>query len=170
MTVLDGHDDELAGWVRTGIVDVAVLAGEHDGLDLQPLATDELLAVVPATHPLAARAAVRPRDLAGEPFILTRGGCERLVLAALGAHGVAPNVSHEVSEASSILAMVGEGLGVSVMPGLAAPARRRTWPCARSRRVPSGASRSPSRRAERRRPPCERSSSRRLTRATLSRP
>lgn len=120
VTVLDGHDDELAGWTRTGIVDVAVLAGEHDGLDLQP-ATDELLAVVPATHPLAARAALRPRDLAGEPFILTRGGCERLVLAALGAHGVAPNVSHEVSEASSILAMVGEGLGVSVMPGLAAP-------------------------------------------------
>jgi DNA-binding transcriptional LysR family regulator len=95
------------------------LERRHPALSVTVLATDELLAVVPAGHPLASRAAVRARDLAGEPFILTRAGCERLVLAALAARGVAPNVSHEVSEASSILAMVGEGLGVSVMPGLA---------------------------------------------------
>ena len=120
VTVLDGHDDELVAWVRAGTVDVAIVAGEHHGLELQPLVTDELLAVVPAAHPLAARTAVRARDLVDEPFILTRAGCERLVLAALAAQGVAPTVRHEVSEASSILAMVGEGLGVSVMPGLAA--------------------------------------------------
>jgi DNA-binding transcriptional LysR family regulator len=121
VTVLDGHDDELVEWVRAGTVDVAVVAGEHRNLDLQPSITDEFLAVVPATHPLAERTRLRARDLADEPFILTRAGCERLVLAALGSEGVVPNISHEVSEASSILAMVGEGLGVSVMPGLAAP-------------------------------------------------
>jgi DNA-binding transcriptional LysR family regulator len=120
VTVLDGHDDELVAWVRAGTVDIAVVAGEHNGLELQPLVTDELLAVIPAAHRLAAHATVRARDLVHEPFILTRAGCERLVLAALGAQGVAPDVRHEVSEASSILAMVGEGLGVSVMPGLAA--------------------------------------------------
>jgi DNA-binding transcriptional LysR family regulator len=120
VTVLDGHDDELVAWVRTGTVDVAVVVGEHDDLECQPLVTDELLAVVPASHPLAARAAVRGRELIDEPFILTRAGCERLVLAALAARGVTPRISHEVSEASSILAMVGEGLGVSVMPALAA--------------------------------------------------
>jgi DNA-binding transcriptional LysR family regulator len=121
VTVIDGHDDELVAWARTGTVDVAVVAGTPDGLELQPLVTDELLAVLPAGHPLAERDAVRARDLAGEPFILTRAGCERLVLEALGAQGVTPRVSHEVSEASSILAMVGEGLGLSVMPSLAAP-------------------------------------------------
>lgn len=82
--------------------------------------TDELLAVISATHPLATRQAVRPRDLADEPFILTRAGWERLALATLGACGVTPNVALEVSEASSILALVGEGLGVSVTPGLVA--------------------------------------------------
>lgn len=120
VTVVDGHDDELVAWVRTGTVDVAVVAGEHHDLECQHLVTDELLAVVPAAHPLAARAAVRGHDLIDEPFILTRAGCERLVLAALAARGVTPRIDHEVSEASSILAMVGEGLGVSVMPALAA--------------------------------------------------
>lgn len=120
ITVVDGHDDELAAWVRDGIVELAVLAGDHPDLSLHPLATDELLAVLPAQHPLAARSSVRARDLAGEPFILTRAGCERMILGTLAARGIAPKVSHEVSEASSILALVGQGLGVSIMPGLAA--------------------------------------------------
>jgi DNA-binding transcriptional LysR family regulator len=121
VTVLDGHDDELVAWARDGTVDLAVVAGEHAGLDQQPWVTDELYAVLPVGHPLAARASVERRALADEPFILTRAGCERLVLATLAAAGVAPDVQYEVTEASSILAMVGERLGVSIIPGLAAP-------------------------------------------------
>ncbi len=76
--------------------------------------------MLPAGHALTAGYSVRVRDLANEPFILTRAGCERMILTVLAARGVTPNVSHEVSEASSILALVGQGLGVSIMPGLAA--------------------------------------------------
>ncbi|MDP9376227.1 MAG: LysR substrate-binding domain-containing protein [Actinomycetota bacterium] len=121
IAVLDGHDDELVTWVRAGTVDVAVVAGKPEGLELQPFVTDDLLAVVPTGHRLATRASVRAADLADEPFILTRAGCERLVLATLASRGITPSVAHEVTEASSILAMVGEGLGVSIMPSLAAP-------------------------------------------------
>ena len=90
------------------------------GLELQPLLTDKLLVVLPCAHPLAKRSSVRATDLDGLPFILTRAGCERVILAALAERAVTPNVRHEVSEASSILAMVSENLGVSVMPALAA--------------------------------------------------
>jgi DNA-binding transcriptional LysR family regulator len=121
VTVLDGHDDELVAWARAGTVDLAVVAGEHPGLEQQPLLTDEFLAVLPAGHRLASGPAVDRAALAGEPFILTQAGCERLVLAALGAAGVVPDVRYEVTEASTILAMVAERLGVSVVPGLAAP-------------------------------------------------
>lgn len=120
VTVVDGHDDELLDWLQAGIVDIAVVAGTPTGLSLQPFVTDRLEAVLPASHPLAARATIRAKDLDGLPFILTRAGCERLILAALAERGVAPNVVHEVSEAGSILAMVRENLGVSVMPSLAA--------------------------------------------------
>jgi DNA-binding transcriptional LysR family regulator len=120
VTTIDGHDEELVAWLRSGTVDIAVVAGDPGGLTIQPLVTDDLLAVLPAGHPLAARDTVRAQDLAGLPFILTKAGCEGLILAALGSRGVIPDVRYEVSEAASILAMVGEGLGVSVMPGLAA--------------------------------------------------
>jgi DNA-binding transcriptional LysR family regulator len=126
VAVVDGHDDELVAWVRAGVVDVAVVAGAPDGLGLHPLLVDEFLAVLPANHPLATRETVRCRELAGEPFVLTRAGCERLVLELLGAAGVVPQVSHEVTEASSILALVAEGHGVSIMPRLAARRPPRT--------------------------------------------
>jgi len=121
VAIIEGHDDELVQWVRDGVVDVAVVAGEPAGLELQPLLVDALLAVVPAAHPLAAGPVARSA-FAGEPFILTRAGCERIVLDTLAAAGVVPDVRYEVTEASSILAMVGEGLGLSIMPRLAAAA------------------------------------------------
>lgn len=124
LTVIDGHDDELVAWMRDGIVDVAVVAGEPQGLALQTLIVDEFLAVLPASHPLAEQESVDRRALADEPFILTRAGCERLILRALAEAGVVPAVSHEVTEASAIVALVGEGAGVSIVPSLAIGAPR----------------------------------------------
>ncbi|MGO9971908.1 MAG: LysR substrate-binding domain-containing protein [Solirubrobacteraceae bacterium] len=40
ITVIDGHDDELVAWARDGIVELAVVTGDHPGLSLHPLATD----------------------------------------------------------------------------------------------------------------------------------
>jgi DNA-binding transcriptional LysR family regulator len=120
VVLLEGHDLELVEWVRNGTADVGVVAGEVPGLALQPLVTDDLLAALPADHPLAAGATVATAALAGEPFILTRAGCEALILDALAAAGVRPAVAYEVSEAPTILAMVGQGLGVSVVPSLVA--------------------------------------------------
>lgn len=120
VAVVDGHDDELVAWVRDGTVDVAVVAGDHAGLEQQPLFVDELLAVLPREHPLAGDPAAVPLStFAQAPFILTRAGCERLVLDLLADAGVRPAIAHEVTEPSAILAMVGERLGVSIMPGLA---------------------------------------------------
>ena len=121
VSVIEGHDDELLSWVSDDVVDVAVVVAVEDPeLVQQPLLTDPLLAVVPAAHHLAHCRSLERRQLAEEPFILTRAGCERIVLRALAEDGVVPSVSFEVTEASSILAMVGEGLGVSLMPRLAA--------------------------------------------------
>lgn len=44
--------------------------------------TDEVLAVLPATHPLAGAGAVSFAELASERFILPTGGCGPLILDA----------------------------------------------------------------------------------------
>ena len=122
VTLFEGHDEEVRGWVRDRAVDVGVVGRDAPDLEVQPLATDRLVAVLPADHPLAAQTVAALDQLAAEPFILSRGGCERLILDTFGATGHAPRVAFEVHEVSTIVAMVAEGLGVSVVPELSAVA------------------------------------------------
>src|SRR5215216_2828875 len=124
VTLFEGHDEEVIGWVRERAVDVGVVTREAPDLDVRPLAADRLVAL-----------------LAPEPFILSRGGCERLILETFTAAGHAPRIAFEVHEVSTIVAMVAEGLGVSVVPELSAvavPARVALRPLSPPVRRPLG--------------------------------
>jgi DNA-binding transcriptional LysR family regulator len=122
VALFEGHDDEVLGWVRDRAVDVGVVSGEAPDLDVRPLAADHLVAVLPADHALAAQPHATLEQLAAEPFVLSRGGCERLILDTFALAGHAPRVAFEVHEVSTIVAMVAEGLGVSLVPELSAVA------------------------------------------------
>ncbi len=52
---------------------------------------------------------------------MSKGGCEPLIYAAFRSAGLVPDTRFEVREMGTILAMIGEGLGVSVVPELALP-------------------------------------------------
>jgi DNA-binding transcriptional LysR family regulator len=122
VTLFEGHDEEVLRWIRERAVDVGVVSRAAPDLEVQPLARDRLMAVLPAAHPLAAEREATLEALAAEPFVLSRGGCERLILEAFAAAGLVPQVAFEVQEAGTIVAMAAEGLGVSVVPELAAGA------------------------------------------------
>ena len=119
--VLEGSDAEVLDWLRTGAVDVAVVAEAPDDLLAAPLAVDELLAVLPVDHPLAAQGAVPIADLGAEPFIMPAGGCAPLISALARAAGVRLRRHYEVRDTASITAMVRERLGVTIMPELSIP-------------------------------------------------
>lgn len=119
--VLEGSDPEVLDWLRTGAVDVAVVAESFDDLLATPLAVDDLLAVLPIDHPLAAREAITIAELAREPFIMPAGGCEPIISGLARAAGVRLRRHYEVRDTSSITAMVRERLGVTVMPELSIP-------------------------------------------------
>lgn len=121
VSVLEGSDFEVLEWVRTGAVDVATVTAPAGDLTTTPVASDRMFAVLPATHPLAGGPGVSPADLAREPFIMSTGGCEPLILDIARRAGVSLRSHYHVREAQSILAMVAEGLGVTIMPELALP-------------------------------------------------
>jgi DNA-binding transcriptional LysR family regulator len=122
VALFEGHDEEVVGWIRERAVDVGVISRDAADLDVRPLAADRLVAVLPTAHALAEQPHATLEQLAAEPFVLSRGGCERIILEAFAAAGHAPRVAFEVHEVSTILAMVAEGLGVSVVPELSAVA------------------------------------------------
>jgi DNA-binding transcriptional LysR family regulator len=89
--------------------------------DQQPLLDDPLELLVPASHPLASRRSVLLRQAADEPWIMDRPGrpYHQLVLSACAAAGFTPAVAHESTEWDTGAALVGEGLGVALVPRLA---------------------------------------------------
>jgi DNA-binding transcriptional LysR family regulator len=117
--VSEGTDDEVERWIHDGAVDVGFVTLPNDTLDAVPLAEDEMRAVLPARHPLAAASYVAPRDVAAYPFIMSTGGCERLICDIMGE--VPLDVRHRMREVDTILAMVGRGMGITIKPALALP-------------------------------------------------
>ena len=76
------------------------------------------LAVLPADHQLAGRAALKPEDIAKEPFLLLEEGAWSEPLEAFRVTGVSPQVRLRMHDDYSILSMVEQGLGVSMLARL----------------------------------------------------
>lgn len=120
----------LVADLKTGAIDAALIALPHDtaGLETAHVSDDELLAAVPADHPLAAHATITPEELTHEPLILLEGGhCLRehaLAACDLGAAPQRPDGEESFAATSlpTLVQMVGSGLGVSLAPAMAVQA------------------------------------------------
>jgi len=84
------------------------------------LHSEPLVAVLPASHPLADADAVPLERLEGERFVmypsLFRSVVHDAVEDACAAHGFKPVAAHEVAETSTLVSFVAAGLGVSLVP------------------------------------------------------
>ena len=115
-----------ASLVAAGALDVAVqfdLAGEPPELDAQlevtELLREPLRLAVPVSHRLAGRRRVRLGELRDEPWVQGAGpGAPRLVERVARRAGFEPRV---VAEADGTQGMVAAGLGITLLPALAAP-------------------------------------------------
>ena len=87
-------------------------------LQTYALHRDELQVIVPCDHPYADRDPFPVSALAEEPFIQLEEGDDYEIMAAFDEMGVRPNVKYIAREDRTILAMVSEGLGISLLPEL----------------------------------------------------
>ncbi|MDA0635604.1 LysR family transcriptional regulator [Nonomuraea sp. MCN248] len=139
LTVMEGSDDEVLEWLETGAADLVTVsapaspavpggtpavAGLPAGAAVRTLAVDRMLAVLPGGHELGLRLSAPVTELARHPFIMSTGGCEPLITALAQAAGASLRCHYRVRDVNSILAMVAEGLGVSVVPELSLPVHR----------------------------------------------
>jgi len=106
-------------WLRTQMIDVALIQLPATGTKTATLMSDELCAILTASSPLAHRRQLSIRDLAAEPFIMSRYTSEPLLLAAYAHHGLTPRIRFEVQDRETLISMVREGLGFSIVPRLA---------------------------------------------------
>jgi DNA-binding transcriptional LysR family regulator len=123
ITVLEDVTARLVEKIRSGHVDMAVMALPVRGHDLEsfPLHTERLFAMLPKDHPLAGKRTLMLKELREEPFLLLRDDhCFReTTIEVCKRARVFPRVVFETGQFSSILSMVGAGLGISIVPEMA---------------------------------------------------
>ena len=83
-----------------------------------PLKEDRLLAVLPQGHHLAQLNSVPLSAAAAEPFISLLKNSDQDLRRALQHTGITPNVKYYTKDDYAIIAMVEQGLGISIMPEL----------------------------------------------------
>ncbi len=111
-----GEYTGIANWIREGSVDFGFLSAEAvDGIEIRKLYTDRMMAVLPEGHPLGKEQTISIRQLARETFILLDEGAYSLPLEAFRRKGCEPDIEYKVYDDYSILAMVRQGLGVSMI-------------------------------------------------------
>jgi LysR family hydrogen peroxide-inducible transcriptional activator len=111
---------------------VAALPLRHPDLHVEPLLTEELLAVLPAAHPLAAKPRVTLKELAAERFVLlNEAHClTETALAFCTRRKAAPVVTANMHQLTTVLELVRLGHGVSLVPEMAAatdPSKHRVY-------------------------------------------
>jgi LysR family hydrogen peroxide-inducible transcriptional activator len=91
-------------------------------LDIEPLFDEELVAVVPVTHPLAGKACVRLGALQGEEWLLPENSnpLRDTILEACAEAGFVPRTRIEVGRKQLMREMALAGLGVALMPAMTA--------------------------------------------------
>jgi DNA-binding transcriptional LysR family regulator len=123
VVLLEGSDGEVAGWLRDRVTDIGVqvATGKADGL---PLAEDCMLAVLDRDHPLATQTTLTLAELTDDPFLLSDGGCEPLLQRMYHAAGLTLQPKLRVRDMTTLLALVREQVGITVVPELSLTDRR----------------------------------------------
>lgn len=114
-----GEYTNIEQYIKEGSVDFGFVnpAAVNDLMTI-PLKQDQMLAIVPETHPLAKEKRVTLAQLAQERYILLDQGDFSEPLQSFQQHGLMPQIEYRVIDDYTIMSMVENGLGVSILSEL----------------------------------------------------
>ncbi len=114
-----GNYTDISNWIKEGSVDFGFVNPKAvSNLTTTPLQEDEMLAVLPVDHPLAAHSNVLLKELTNVPYILLDEGEISEPLTIFKQNNFEPNIQYRVHDAYWIMSMIEQGLGVSILPKL----------------------------------------------------
>ena len=117
--LLNGDYHDVDQWVQDGSVDIGFINMPNDlGCECIALMEDRLLAIVPENSRFSAYPKFPLMECETEPFISLLESSDHDARRALDSAGVKPNVRFYTKDDYAIIAMVEQGLGVSIMPEL----------------------------------------------------
>ena len=121
IVIFEGTDFEVLEWIRSGAVDTGFVTLPNKEFATTYVIQDEFRLLIPIRHGLARCTSLEVSQIAREPFIMSLGGCELFIRELFAENGLSPNVKYEVRDMATLIAMVREGLGISIAPTLSLP-------------------------------------------------
>ena len=119
LKMFNGDYHDMEQWLANKEIDVGfVTLPGPENVKTIPLYDDPLVAIFPKNHRLAEWDSVPPRELEQEPFISLLHSSSHDIHRALDQAGIRPNIRFSTKDDYAILAMVQQGLGVSIVPQL----------------------------------------------------
>lgn len=117
----EGPDRQVIQWLDERRIDIGFVVLEQERFDTFALFEDQMVALLPAGHRLAAREQVSLKDLCDDPFALTEAGSAELVVRLFNEAQLTPNVRYRCSQLLSTLDTVSRGDAVSVVAQASLP-------------------------------------------------
>jgi DNA-binding transcriptional LysR family regulator len=122
----DGLYQDVEKWLAAGEIDCGFTSrSSRSDFEFIPLRSEPLLAVLPKDHPLAAQKCVTLKELSVLPFIVPGEGSNYDIGRMLEMERVSMTYRYSVNDDYAALAMVRNGLGVTIMPRLILEENRR---------------------------------------------
>lgn len=117
--LLEGGTDDIVGWVEDSQADLGLLSKKHaSSLKWTPLYEDALMAILPKEYPVNGREAIPMKEIEECPFIISAEGVDYDIHDAIQKAGITPNIRYSSTDDHTVISMVSNHLGVSILPNL----------------------------------------------------
>ncbi len=125
LALLEGTSEQVAQWIDGGKAELGIvqLPAPAGGFEETWLFTEAFALLVPDSHRLAQEQRADLAALASEGFIFYKGRARDAAHAACRDAGFEPRIVCESGELDTIRSLVGAGLGIALLPGLATRGR-----------------------------------------------
>lgn len=111
--------NEITERIRCGKIDCGFLTTPvADELFFQSLYCDQMMAVLPANHPLVSKTALTFKDIKEEPFIMPMKGSDQDIRSITDKNIKKLDVRYTLNDDFSVISLVNHGFGITIMPEL----------------------------------------------------
>ena len=114
--LFEGGYDDIEEWIASGTVDIGFLTHPSREFETVHLFKDELFVLAPKNHRLNTLKMTQVESLHKESFIMPKAGCDVLIRKLFKENNVLPNIIFEIEDNNTIISMVQEGLGITIIP------------------------------------------------------
>jgi len=111
----EGPDRQVLQWLEERRIDIGFVVLPEERFDTVALIEDQMVALLPAAHPLAVHDSLSLKDLCDFPFVLTEAGSSELVSRLFTVARLTPNIRYRCSQLISTLDVVARGDGVTIV-------------------------------------------------------